>query len=81
MQFTFEMAFTGAQNTSAVISAKGTAIFCIKGILRPLGFLDRSERFAIMGSVTASNTLPSAAIPPITVAMPKITRPCGMNSV
>ena len=81
MQLTVEILLTGAQNTRTVIAAKGTAIFCINGILRPLGFVDRSDIFAIMGSVTASNTLPSAAIPPITVAIPSITRPCGMNRV
>ena len=81
MQFTVEIALTGAQNTNTVISANGIAIFCINGIRRPLGFWDLSDRFAIIGSVTASNTLPSAAMPPITVAIPRITRPCGMNSV
>ena len=38
MQFTPETAFTGAQKTRAVMSAKGIAIFCMKGILLPLGF-------------------------------------------
>ena len=64
-----------------VTTANGTAIFFMKGILRPFGFFERSERFAMSGSVTASKILPAAVIAPMMVSAPKITSPCGMNSV
>ena len=81
MLFTPEISLTGAQKTSTVTAAKGIAIRRMNGIRRPLGFCDLSDMFAIIGSVTASNTLPRAAMPPMTVAIPKITRPWGMNRV
>ena len=79
--FTPEIPLTGTQYTSTVTTANGTAIFFMKGILRPFGFFERSERFAMSGSVTASKILPAAVIAPMMVSAPKITSPCGMNSV
>ena len=54
--------------------AKGIAAFAMKGIRRPLGFFDRSERFAISGSVMASQMRPNAKMPPRIVRAPKMTR-------
>ena len=72
------MASTGAKKTSTVTMAKGMAAFCMKGILRPLGFLLLSEREAIQGSVTASKIRQTKVIMPRTVSTPKTTRPVGI---
>ena len=68
----------GAQNTSTVITANGIAALRINGIRLPFGFLLRSEREAIHGSVTASKILQIKVIRPSTVSTPKMTRPVGM---
>ena len=52
--------FTGAQYTSTVTTASGSAALLMNGSRLPFGFRLLSDRFAIQGSVTASNTRPSA---------------------
>ena len=69
---------TGAQKTSTVTIAKGTAAIFIKGILLPAGLLLRSERVAIKGSVIASKILHMNVISPRTVRRPKTTSPVGI---
>ena len=71
------MASTGAQKTTTVTTANGTAALCMKGNRRPFGLLLLSEREAIQGSVTASNILQIKVIRPSTVRTPPITRPVG----
>ena len=61
--------------TQLVVTANGTAAYCINGILRPRLFLDLSDIVAIKGSVTASNTLLKAVINPRTVKNPPIIKP------
>ena len=73
--------FAGDQNTSTVESASGRAAPFKNGIRRPFFEVHRSDQDAIIGSVNASKILPKAVIPPIMVKTPKITNPCGMNTV
>ncbi len=54
------IASTGAQNSSTVTSESGIAAYCIKGMRLPRLLVLRSDRDAINGSVTASNTRDSA---------------------
>lgn len=67
-----------AQNTNTVTTANGNAAHLKNGILFPFFALQLSEKFAIIGSVTASNTLPNAVIKPI-IVNPKKIAACGMN--
>ena len=73
--------FTGDQKTSTVARASGSDAHFRNGILRPFFDVQRSDSDAIMGSVKASKTRPNAVIPPITVMMPRMASPCGMNTV
>ena len=68
---------TGAKKTRTVTIAKGTAARFIKGIRRPFGFLLRSEREAIHGSVTASKMRQMKVMSPRIVSTPKMIRPVG----
>ena len=62
---------TGAQNSRTVTTDSGTAAYCMKGIRLPRGFLLRSDREAIHGSVIASKMRVKVSRPPTTsVAMP-----------
>ena len=67
----------GARNTRTVMMAKGMAARFMKGKRRPFGFLLRSERDAIHGSVTASKMRQMKEMRPSTVRMPRMTRPVG----
>ncbi len=69
--------FTGDQNVSMQLNAKGIAAARMKGMRRPAFDLQRSDMEAMIGSVTASNRRPKAVMPPSTVSMPSTTRPCG----
>ncbi len=73
------IASTGAQNSSTVTSESGIAAYCIKGMRLPRLLVLRSDRDAINGSVTASNTRDSAVIKPSTVKKPPMTRPGTIN--
>ena len=73
--------FAGDQNTSTVESASGRDAPFKNGIRRPFFEVHRSDQDAIIGSVNASKILPKAVIPPMMVKTPKITSPCGMNTV
>ena len=75
------MACTGAQNSSTVTSESGMAAYCMNGMRRPRGFLLRSEREAISGSVTASKMRETAVIRPRMVSTPKMIKPGLMNCV
>lgn len=71
----------GLQNTSTVTAASGRAARCRKGMRRPRGDVLRSDRLATAGSTKASKNRANAVMPPTTVTMPRITRPCGTNTV
>ena len=66
---------TGAQNSNTVTADSGTAAYCMKGMRRPRLFLLRSERDAMSGSVTASNTRDSSVMRPSTVKNPPMMSP------
>ena len=67
----------GVQNTRTVTIAKGIAARFMKGIRRPFGFLLRSDRDAIHGSVTASKMRQTKVIRPRIVSTPRMTSPVG----
>ena len=68
---------SGAKKISTVTMAKGTAARFMNGIRRPFGFLLRSDREAIHGSVTASKIRQMKVIRPRIVSAPKMIRPVG----
>ena len=68
---------TGAKKTRTVTTAKGTAARFMKGIRRPFGFLLRSDREAIQGSVTASKIRQIKEIRPRIVRTPRTISPVG----
>ena len=70
-----EIWLIGAQKTRTVMTAKGMADHCMKGMRRPRLFFERSESEATSGSVTASKTRQRAVIRPRTVRNPPMTRP------
>ena len=59
----------GSTKTQAVITANGTAMTFIKGMRLPPLKLLRSDQPAIIGSVTASNILPTMVISPNSVML------------
>ena len=70
----------GDQKVSTQLAANGTAAARMKGIRRPSLEVQRSDREAMKGSVTASKIRPAAVMAPRMVSAPRITRPWGMKT-
>ena len=73
------IASTGAQNRRTVTTESGIAAYCMKGMRLPRLLRLLSLRFAIRGSVTASNIRLIAVMSPRIVRKPNMTRPGVMN--